>query len=322
MARPLRLSFENATYHITARGNRRESIFYSEKDRQVFLDKMNETFTKYSFILYAYCLMDNHYHLFLKTPLANLTDGMHYLNSSYANWFRTKYKIAGAVFQGRYRSVLVEEDNYALMLSAYIHLNPVRAGMVKRIEEYRWSSFLDYIGIRKTTIKRLDTSFILRQLDADLDKAAEKYKSFVIGNIDMKSPFESSYKGIALGNRSFIEKIKEKIKSVGQKREIRETRSVGSCEAEQIISKISEVFEIEKSKIFSKQRGNVYRSLALYLIKKYSTLSLKEMGKLFNMDYGAISQAVKRFENKIKKDRRALRMKDAIVESLRTNVKC
>ena len=149
MARALRLSFENAFYHITARGIRKENIFYSDKDKKVFLDKINETFEKYSFICYAYCLMDNHYHLFIQTPIANISEGMHYLNTSYANWFKAKYKLAGSIFQGRYKSILIDADSYALTLSAYIHLNPLRAGMVKKLEDYPFSSFLDYIDTKK-----------------------------------------------------------------------------------------------------------------------------------------------------------------------------
>ena len=101
MARPLRLAFEDAVYHITVRGNRREDIFYTDKDRTVFLEKLNETSNKYSFICYAYCLMDNHYHLFIKTPNANISKGMHYLNASYTNWFKAEHDISGVIFQGR-----------------------------------------------------------------------------------------------------------------------------------------------------------------------------------------------------------------------------
>jgi len=114
MARPLRLSYENACYHITARGNRREKIFYSDQDKKVFLEKLQKTLIKYSIICYAYCLMDNHYHLFIKTLQPNLSHGIHYLNASYANWFRNKYKIIGPIFQGRFKSILVDADNYAL----------------------------------------------------------------------------------------------------------------------------------------------------------------------------------------------------------------
>ena len=106
---------------------------------------MNETFDKYSFVCYAFCLMDNHYHLFIRTLLANISEGVHYLNTSYANHFKAKHKLVGPIFQGRYKSILVDEDSYALLLSAYIHLNPLRAGMVKKLEDYPFSSFSDYI---------------------------------------------------------------------------------------------------------------------------------------------------------------------------------
>lgn len=219
MSRPLRLLFENAVYHITARGNRKENIFYSDRDRNVFLDKMNETFVKYSFICYAYCLMDNHYHLVIKTPLANISEGMHNLNTSYANWFKAKHSIVGVIFQGRYKSILIDEDNYALVVTVYVHINPIRAGMVRNLEEYKWSSYLDYIGKRKPIIDRLDTSFILSRFYSDLRIAQEKYRCYVLENIDMKSPFENLYKGTALGNEKFIENIERKIKLIGCKRE-------------------------------------------------------------------------------------------------------
>jgi len=112
MARPLRINFENAVYHIIARGNRKEKIFYSDEDKRLFQKKMNKTFQKYSLICYAYCLLDNHYHLFLKTPKANLSKAMHYLNASYANYFSAKYRLSGPLFQGRYKSILVDQDEY------------------------------------------------------------------------------------------------------------------------------------------------------------------------------------------------------------------
>lgn len=136
-------------YHITARGNRREKIFHSDNDKKAFLQKMDQSFIKYAIGCYAYCLMDNHYHLFVKTAQANLSQGMHYLNASYANYFTAKYKTIGPLFQDRYKSLLVDEDNYALILSCYIHLNPLRAGISKNIGEYAWSSLPDYLGRRK-----------------------------------------------------------------------------------------------------------------------------------------------------------------------------
>ena len=316
MARPLRLAFENATYHITARGNRRENIFYSDKDKAVFLEKMNETFEKYSFTCYAYCLMDNHYHSFIKTPHANISEGMHYLNASYTNWFKAEHKIVGVIFQGRYKSILVEEDSYGLRLSAYIHLNPLRARVVGDLYKYKWSSFLDYMRKRES-IDRLDAELILRQFDEDTRKARRRYKRFVLENIDMDNPLEDSYRGVALGSEVFVERIKGKIKSLGRKREVTGTRIAGTYRAEEVIRIIMTRFGVEREEIFRKKRGNIYRQLALYFIKRYTMLSLKETGEEFGMDYAAVSQSCKRVEEIVKRDEGALRMKTMVEKELK-----
>ncbi len=316
MARPLRLSFENAFYHITARGMRKENIFYSNKDKRVFVDKMNETFEKYSFVCYAYCLMDNHYHLFIKTPLANISEGMHYLNTSYANWFRAKYKLTGSIFQGRYKSILVDADSYALILSAYIHLNPIKAGMVENINDYPFSSLLDYIGKRTPFIKRLDTSLILNMLSDKTERAQKRYEQYIMQKTDIKNPLKNSYKNIALGSEKFIEKIKEKISKQKDNREISRIKYEKLLSKEQIIDIISSQVNVKKDAIFEKKKGNIYRKLTLYCLKKYSAMPLKDIGEMFNMDYAAVSQAVKRFESEIKKDKMAWEMVEKVIKGL------
>jgi len=204
MARPLRLSYENAFYHITARGNRREKIFYSDQDKKIFLEKLQKTLIKYSIICYAYCLMDNHYHLFIKTLQPNLSQGIHYLNASYANWFRNKYKIIGPILQGRFKSILVDADNYALVLSTYIHLNPLRARVVKQLEDYPWSSYLDYFNLRKSNISNLNPSFVLHLLSANLFESIEKYREYIIQHQNMKDPLQQSYCNITLGSEAQV----------------------------------------------------------------------------------------------------------------------
>lgn len=317
MSRPLRISFNNAVYHITARGNRKEKIFYSDNDRRIFLQKMDQTSLKYSFICYAYCLMDNHYHLFIKTPSGNISQGMHYLNASYANYFTAKYKINGPLFQGRYKSLLVDEDNYALVLSSYIHLNPLRAGIAKNLDEYNWSSLLDYLGKRKKELKKLDTQFILTKLHNNLSQSRVIYKRYLLENLTMDFPAENIYRGIALGDETFIERIESKIKAVGEKREIQTTKYQDSYSSEEIIQKVSQAFSLTKGEVLKKQRGNIYRQITLYLVKRYSSLSLKEIGKTFNMDYTAVSQATRRFEDKIGKDNKIGIMVNSVLELLK-----
>ncbi len=300
MSRPLRLSFENAVYHVTARGNRKDSIFFNEYDRKTFLDKINESSVKYSFIIFAYCLMNNHYHLFIKTPLPNISECMHYLNASYANWFKAKHKITGVVFQGRFKSIVVDEDSYAIQLSTYIHLNPFRVGLIERLKEYPWSSYVDYIDNRKS-LDRLDTSLVLSQFSEDLPVAKKKYEAHVIVNSTMENPLKGSFQGVALGSEKFIHSIKERIQKIGKEREIPETRTSLIYTPEDIIQQVMDEFSITREDIFGRKKGNFYRQMTLALLKKYTALSLKEIGALFQMDYAAVSQACSRYNKKTQK---------------------
>jgi REP element-mobilizing transposase RayT len=303
MARPLRLSFENAVYHITARGNRREPIFYADQDRKAFLEKINETFLKYSFVCFAYCLMDNHYHLFVKTPLANITQGMHYLNTSYVNWFKARHKVVGVIFQGRYKSILVDENNYGVLLSAYIHLNPYRAGTVENPREYPWSSYLTYVDGENSPVV-LDTDFILGQFDNDKIIAQKKYETYVTENRTMENPMQKSFKGLALGSSKFIDSIKKQVEAVESKREIPDIKILTSHTAEEIIQQVMTEFSVTREEIFRKKRGNFFRQMTIFLLRQFTPLSLKEIGELFQMDYSAVSQACRRYAEKVQKQKR------------------
>jgi len=315
MVRPLRLSFENTFYHITTRGNRREKIFYSPRDKEVFLKRLKEMLIKYTMTCHAYCLMDNHYHLFIKTTKPNLSRGIHYLNSSYTNWFRNKHQIIGPLFQGRFKSILVDADNYALILSAYIHLNPLRAGTINQLEDYPWSSYLDYLNLRKSNIA--DPSFVLNLINHNHIESIKKYQEYVIENQDMKDPLRESYHRIALGSDTFIEKVKEKMEHKGRRREMLSTRFPSKYDVDTIILKMTQVLYIEKKAIFDKKRGNLNRSLAIYLIKRFTPLSLSEIGELFKMDYSAVSQAAKRFEQKCEVNQEIKEVMQKVVTALK-----
>jgi REP element-mobilizing transposase RayT len=315
MARPLRLSFEGAVYHITARGNRREPIFHSDDDRADFIVKMKETFEKYSFTCYAYCLMDNHYHLFVKTSMANISDGMHYLNSSYSNGFKARNGIMGVVFQGRYKSMLVDEDSYALALSAYIHLNPHRAGVVDDLNKYRWSSFRAYAG-RVRPEAWLDIDFILRQFDNDGAKARMKYRRFVRERLSMQDPVRESFGSIALGSEEFIDKITKRFRSFGRKREVPSSRSFGSRTPEEVLATIAAAFKVDIEEVLGRRRGNIYRQLAIYMVKRYTGLSLKEIGNVFGMDYAAVSQASRRFYEMSLEERKIMRLRKSAEKAI------
>lgn len=319
MARQLRIEFPGAFYHVTARGNERKAVFKSIKDREKFYSYLESASNRYGAVIHAYCLMDNHYHLFIKTSRGNLSQGMHYLNASYANYFVAKYKTIGPLFQGRYKSLLVDEDNYALTLSCYIHLNPLRAGISKNIHEYPWSSLLDYLGKRRKEFKPLNTQFILTQLDKNLTRSHTMYKKYILKNLTMSFPEKDIYRNIALGKESYIKKIESKIIALGEIREIQTTKYQGYYSPEEMIIKVSQAFNLTKEKVLKKQRGNLYRQITLYLVKRHSSLSLKEIGKIFDMDYTAVSQAVRRFELKVKQDNKIRTKLDSVLELLNCN---
>ena len=146
MARPLRLEFPGALYHITSRGDRREDIYEVDADRIGFLELIGDVCGSYNWVCYAYCLMSNHYHLLIETPDANLSKGMRQLNGVYTQQFNFRHKRVGHVFQGRYKAIHVDKDDYLLELSRYIVLNPVRAGMVRKVHQWSWSSYHQTIG--------------------------------------------------------------------------------------------------------------------------------------------------------------------------------
>ena len=135
MARPLRIEYPGAFYHITARGNEKKPIFLTDEDRKKFLSLLESAVERYKAMVHCYVLVDNHYHLLLETPQANLSAVVHYINGSYTSYFNNKHDRCGHLFQGRYKAILVDKDTYAVELSRYIHLNPVRAGLGERFTD-------------------------------------------------------------------------------------------------------------------------------------------------------------------------------------------
>jgi putative transposase len=141
MARPIRIEYPGAVYHVTARGNARMDIFVEDAARMGFLEILEDVIKRFNWLYHSYCLMGNHYHLLLETIDGNLSAGMRYINGVYTQYFNHRHDRVGHVFQGRFKAILVEKERYLLELCRYVVLNPVRAGMVKLPEEYGWSSY-------------------------------------------------------------------------------------------------------------------------------------------------------------------------------------
>ena len=224
MARQLRVEYAGAFYHITSRGNERKRIFWADEDREEFKGILQRTKERYGYLLHAYVLMDNHYHLLMETPHANIKQAMQNINTSYTVYANRKHGRAGHLFQGRYKAFIVDKENYLLELSRYIHLNPVKAGMVEKPEDYLWSSYRDYIyGDRKGALSEVDdTLFLFSRRRA---VAALRYREFVNAGIGKESPIKEAV-GSILGGEEFRKRIFKYVKHNADRAEIPDIKKI------------------------------------------------------------------------------------------------
>jgi len=304
MARPVRIEYEGAFYHIISRGERKENIFFSDTDRRKFLEKLRETAEKFIIKIHCYVLMENHYHLLVETPRGNIVKAIHYLNTSYSNWFKVKNNIIGSVFQGRYKSILVEKESYLTVLSAYIHLNPIRSGIAMNPEDYKWSSYRSYIGKDKDV-----RWLILEDVLSQFSGKKENYQKFVSDwgqRIDKKDRERFYRKNSILGRKSFEERVLNRVKiklMPKDKREIPELKAFIRLSEKDIKTIIIEEFNLDGKELYEKKKMNLYRRLFIYGLKRYTDLRLKEIGEIMDMDYAAVSALVRRFLRKSGKDK-------------------
>lgn len=209
MTRPLRIRFKRAIYHVYSRGNRKEHIFLDDNAIIFFLDKLAQGVEKYGIEIHAYCVMGTHYHLLITTPEPNISEFMHYLQSSYASYM-VKRGWVGHVFAGRFEAQLVGEWEYLLVLTRYIHRNPVKAGLVARPEEYFWSSYRAYVEPKSDDNTWLDTALLLAQFDQDPMIARKRLEEFVLKNPqeDCSFPRESVVARAILGSEEYVDEIR------------------------------------------------------------------------------------------------------------------
>ncbi|MGL1833103.1 REP-associated tyrosine transposase [Rhodocyclaceae bacterium SMB388] len=205
MARPLRIEFPGALYHVMSRGDRREDIFWDDGDRTIFLDTLGDVVSRFNWQCHAYCLMDNHYHLMVATPDGNLSKGMRHLNGVFTQVTNRRHRRSGHVFQGRYKAILVDGDNYLLELARYIVLNPVRARIVASAADYPWSSYRATVGMTDPP-PWLTTDTLLSVYGPSRCEARAAFIRFVDDAMDVGAGGLSQQvaRSIFLGDESFI----------------------------------------------------------------------------------------------------------------------
>ena len=211
MARPLRIEFPGAVYHITSRGNDKRPIFLDDKDRESFLNLLEHVNDRYHWICYAYCLMDNHYHLLIETLEGNLSIGMRQLNGVYTQSFNRRYERVGHLFQGRFKAILIEKDNHLLEVCRYVVLNPVRAGVVDNPKQWKWSSYRA-TGDGEMVHRCLTPDWILCQFGKKRGMAERKYKEFVRAGMRGESLWKGVKAQSIFGSEDFVGSLIDYVK--------------------------------------------------------------------------------------------------------------
>jgi putative transposase len=310
MGRQLRIEYPGAHYHVTARGNERKEVFKNEKDREKFLLYLESAVVRYGAVIHAYCLMNNHYHLLLETPSGNLSQVMQHMNGAYTNYFNAKRKRSGHLFQGRYKAILIEADAYALELSRYIHLNPVRVGASVTPDEYRWSSYRDYIGLREAP-RWLETGLIMDRFGTSKAAALKKYRKFVeeLVSKEQESPLMGAVAATILGSEGFVAGIQERhCDTKSSDRNLPALRRLYNRPS------IDRIIEMTKGSFGDNER--LAEKAAICLCHKYSGTKLREIGERFGVKDSAVSQSSRRFMMELDKDKELKKTVDKLIKNL------
>ncbi len=319
MARQLRVEFEGAYYHITSRGNRREHIFFNKQDKEKFLEILKRTKDRYGYLLHAYALMDNHYHLLIETPKANISKIMQNINTSYTVYINRKYKRYGHLFQGRFKGIIVDKESYLVELSRYIHLNPVRAGITERPEQSKWTSYKAFIN-KKAGNGMVTTEDTLTYFSEKRDDAVKAYKMFVESNIGGgDNPFEEVEAGLVLGSDIFIEGMLDLLSKLNNDSEIPQLRQLRvDVPAEKVIKCCSRFYGMKEEELIGRGKGKIERQLAIYMTKVNSNNGTnREIGEYFGIKGPAVSGIIKTVERRIIKDKGLRKDMEILTESMK-----
>ncbi len=308
MSRPLRIQYENAYYHVTCRGNARQSIFTSDADRLAFLDLLGRSADVYGTEILAYVLMSNHFHVLVKTPRGNLQEFMRHFNISYTGWYNRRHRRSGHLYQGRYHSFLIDVDNYLKEVSRYIHLNPVKVGKTRNLSAasrrkalavYPWSS---YPGYRSPGNRRrfLRTDEILSYFGGDTVRGRRGYARYVEHGISasLDNPLELGKGHGIVGDADYVLAIRDRyFPRDADTREIPAARPAAPRhDLERIIEAVCTVTGVSREAILRKGYRGAGRGLLMELLYRHGGLRQREIGALMGIDYSAVSVSRKRLQ--------------------------
>jgi putative transposase len=282
MTRPLRIEFPGALYHVTARGNRRHSIYLDDADRRAWLAALRDACARSNSVVYAYCQMSNHFHLLVETIDANLSALMRQLNGSYSRGFNRRHDTVGHLFQGRYHALLIQKESYLLEVARYIVLNPVRAGLVALPQDWEWSSYR-CTAEDADAPSWLDTQWLLKQFAPTPHAAIPAYRDFIARGISADSPFRGAKHDLLLGAPLSMENV-QRAASNAPSDIVRRQRCISLMSLAQYESQ----FDVRDEAM-----ARAFHSTAF---------TMKQIGIHFGVSSKTVSRAVHRFEARLRSE--------------------
>ncbi len=320
MARQLRIEFKGALYHILSRGNAQQNIFLSDDDHKLFLNILEEISDRFDIDIFAYVLMNNHYHLLLRTNTPNLSKSMQWLGTAYTRRFNLSHSRSGHLFQGRFKSILVQNKAYLTQLSCYIHRNPLRAGVVNRLADYRLSSYRAYAYKAKHP-DWLKKKIILSQFKGEEPHKAYREKVQKYSDEETKI-WENLRHGFIFGTKRYLEKIKtnylkkESDPELPQLNRIRKDKNLEKLlkSAAKILDCDIETFR-RSARISKKDVQN--RDILLYYLRDTGRYTNKQIGELFGLTFSAVSRRANIIKSEIFKKTKIRRKYNLIKSTIK-----
>ena len=317
MARPLRIEFPDALYHVTSRGNERRAIFRSDHDRRAFLGLLGTAARRFGWSVTAWVLMTNHFHLVIQTPEPNLSRGMQWLNGVYAGWFNARHRRSGHLLQGRFKSLLIDGQHYFAEVLRYVVLNPVRAKMVERPEDYRWSSY--HVTAGDNAPDWFDLAAALAPFGG-VDAAAQaNYRAFVDdGMASSERLWDKVICGMYLGSDPWVKRMRAMVESQPRSTDHpRFQRAVGRPAMPRIIAAVAEAADVSPSTLRA-TRGGSLRALAAWLGWNEGLLTLRSIAASLRVrSEGHMSNIIRRCEAAFAENAELLTRMDRALAALR-----
>jgi REP element-mobilizing transposase RayT len=304
MPRRLRIEFEDAIYHVMARGNARQKIVRDDADRHRLIEGLEQAVVRSAWELLCYVIMGNHLHLLLKTPRPNLGSGMQSFLSGYAIWAGRRWRRIGHLFQGRYRAEMIEDESYYWTVSRYIHLNPVRAGLVRRPEQWAWSSYPGYRDARRAQVwVAHDTMLAAWKGDQGGRDPRVAYVRYVEAGLadPPPPPFREAFGGWILGSEGFVARLRSHAARIVSDPPVAEARQLAGLDPQRILAAVADYYGLDAAALSRRYDPHLARAVAAWLCRRHTEATLRELARWLGLSRAdSVPNLTRRLERRLK----------------------